>query len=182
MKKLLIICGPSGAGKNYIERELVELSPIGNYTFKKLEQVTTRKRRNDEDPYTFVSKEEYKELESKLIAKSVIVDSEGETNYYGTKPEFSDDDNVIHTVIANRKGIDDLLKYIDESDEEIKKFVLMIDSSNPKTRENRDLEFIVEERRKLNEVFDSFLINFPEQDSYITVDEVFECLEANEFI
>ena len=52
-KKLLVICGPSGSGKSYLENKLCELYP-DKYT--SLLQFTTRPRREEDklDSYLFL--------------------------------------------------------------------------------------------------------------------------------
>lgn len=183
MIKLLLLCGPSGAGKTYIENSLVQESPISKYTFKKLEQVTTRERRDDKDPYIFLSVDAYKEMEEDLVAKTAITTTDGVTNYYGTIPDFIDNNDIIHTVIVNRKGIDDIKRYAEEHKElNIKIVTFMITSSNPVGRANRDKNFIKEELKSLEGCWDMIFTNMPEQDFYINTDDIYEALKITGMI
>lgn len=181
MIKILALCGPSGAGKSYLEKELVIQSPVGNYTFKKLEQVTTRARRDENDPYKFISIEEYKEIEGTLIAKTAIPSGD-KINYYGTILDFSDREDVIHTVVVNRNGVIDLKNYIESSDKDISLVVVMIDSTKPAIRHDRDEEFVENERKSLQGLYDLVLINHPDQGFYNDVNDLYDGLEALKFI
>lgn len=177
-RKILLLCGPSGAGKSYMENLLVQNKGTNEYIFKKLEQVTTRPRRDINDAYTFLSVDQYKEIEDTLIAKTAIETNDGVTNYYGTKPQFIEDDHVIHTVIVNRKGIDDICEYIADNPQlNIQFTIFMIDSKNPVGRANRDDEFVEAERKSLQGVSDKCYINDPDGKGYITLEDIYTGLK-----
>lgn len=177
-RKILLLCGPSGAGKSYMENLLVQNKGNDEYIFRKLEQVTTRPRRDENDAYTFLTVDEYKEIEDTLIAKTAIKTNDGVTNYYGTKPKFLVDDHVIHTVIVNKKGINDICQYIGDNPQlNIQFAIFMIDSKNPAGRVNRDDDFVEAERQSLQGVADKCYINDPEGSGYITVEDIYEGLK-----
>lgn len=131
-KTYLAIIGKSGVGKNYIERILTKRDK-----FKKLNQITTRRMRDDEADKSnyllFTSKEFYNKLKDKelLIAKTEV-----DGNLYGTLDD-SINDNRIYTVIVNTKGLEDLLYNKSKLDGNI--IVLNITGQSHDDR-NRDLD------------------------------------------
>lgn len=160
-KKLLIIAGPSGGGKTYIEN-LLSKAFNGNL-FNKIEQITTRPMREGEsqgNPYYFVSDEEYDSKKDKLIGKTFIGDYK-----YGSL--FNLDSQKINTVILNKEGIEDFLLNIDS---DISYRILMIDSTIPVKREHRDKDYIEMEKRKIRKVANYVLTNTKEK--YITIEDV----------
>lgn len=131
-KTYLAIIGKSGVGKNYIERILTKRDK-----FKKLNQITTRRMRDEEADKSnyllFTSKEFYNKLKDKelLIAKTEV-----DGNLYGTLDD-SINDNRIYTVIVNTKGLEDLLYNKSKLDGNI--IVLNITGQSHDDR-NRDLD------------------------------------------
>lgn len=183
MINLLLLCGPSGSGKSYIENELIKNSPIGDYKFVKLNQVTTREKRDELDPYIFISYEKYQKMEKDLIAKTVITSSEGITHYYGTIPKFKKGKKIIHTVVVNKKGIIDMKQYIEEHPEmNINLKIFMITSDNPVKRVDRNEDFIKKEIESLNGFHDMFFVNHPQENSFINVDDIYEGLKITGMI
>lgn len=140
---LVCMCGSSGSGKSYITERLVcDFSD----EFHKPAQYTTRQRRNNEDPYEyyFVNKEHYKIIEDKLICKTEI---NGE--FYGTIPAFVK--NKINILIVNSAGYKDFKKYA-KKNENIEILLVRIESERPKPRIDRDENFVINERKDLDEL------------------------------
>lgn len=111
--KFLIIMGNSGSGKNFLAKKLIEEYP---QYFEETIQVTTRAKRNDYDPYIFVTKDQYKKLEHQLIGRTIIKTSDGEENWYGTL--FPADSEKYKIIILNKAGLEDF-KLIMEKHNEI---------------------------------------------------------------
>ena len=170
-RKLLVLAGPSGCGKNYMTDELVGTFPD---LFEQLPQYTTRpKRTPDENTYYFINEEHYEVIKSTLIAKAQI----GEFKY-GTVPCMKKD--RIGIIIANRMGIDNLQKYLNSNDADFEAFFLGIDSEIPVKREDRSNEYVEEERELLKEVVSDWLYNTEEK--YLNVNDVVDYLKQKEFI
>ena len=107
MKKLLVICGPSGSGKSHLEDELCEHFPK---SYKSLLQYTTRPRREGDklESYLFLNRVEDVDL-LKTNGVRIVGETEIMGNYYGTFLNDEVDDSVVQTVVLNRMGIDNLL-------------------------------------------------------------------------
>lgn len=129
---ILIICGPSGQGKNTFEKmlnEFTDRNKIGGTSieFRKIPQCTTRARRENEstnpnESYKFVSKEEYDNLNKNghLFGRTHIDYEDGHTDYYGSflsareiaRATFKAlylNTKVVFTVILNAGGIEDAM-------------------------------------------------------------------------
>ena len=160
-RKLLVLAGPSGCGKNYITDKLITNCPN---IFEQLPQYTTRKKRTpNENTYYFITDEHYDIIKETLIAKTKI----GSTRY-GTVPCMKKD--RIGIIIANKMGIDDLNKYLKENDTGFDVCYLGIDSEIPAKREGRSEAYVKEERTLLSNVVNHWLIS--KKDKYITVEDV----------
>jgi Guanylate kinase len=170
-RKLLVLAGPSGCGKNYMTDELVKVFPE---MFEQLPQYTTRpKRTPDENTYYFITDEHYSAIKSTLIAKTYI-----NSFSYGTVPCMKKD--RIGIIIANRMGIDNLNEYLRDNDVDYDVCYLGIDSEIPAKREDRSEAYVEEERNLLSEVVDYWLVNTEEK--YITVKDVINELKRIGFI
>jgi guanylate kinase len=170
-RKLLVLAGPSGCGKNYMTDELIRVYPD---LFEQLPQYTTRpKRTPDENTYYFITDEHYEIIKRTLIAKTQI----GEYKY-GTVPCMKKD--RIGIIIANRMGIDDLKEYLASNDTDFEVFFLGIDSEIPAKREDRSEEYVEEERKLLREVINDWLFNTRER--YLDVDDIVKYLRERDFI
>lgn len=110
--KFLIIMGNSGSGKNFLAKKLIEEYP---QYFEETIQVTTRAKRNDYDPYIFVTKEQYKKLEHQLIGRTKITTTDGEENWYGTI--FPADSNKYKIIILNKAGLEDFKAIVEKFNE-----------------------------------------------------------------
>lgn len=150
---LLILCGCSGSGKSYFERELVANYP---QYFNKLPQITTRMKRNDKDNgYYFVDGKIYNYMEDVLIAR--LQNFNG--NKYGTLPTF--DKQKINTVIASYDAIVDIFERIDREKLCIVPILVLldIDSSNlteDGIRTDRDSSFLEKERTELFHTYEKY--------------------------
>jgi hypothetical protein len=174
-RKLLVLAGPSGCGKNYMTDALIEKYPE---VFEQLPQYTTRpKRTPDENTYYFISDSHYDAIKWALIAKTQIGDVR-----YGTVPSMKTD--KVGIIIANRMGIEELQKYLDSEDASIdfEVFFLGIDSNNPTEREGRTKEYIEEERQLLSEVVEHWLVNDALGGNYLTPENVLNYLKKVDFI
>jgi hypothetical protein len=170
-RKLLVLAGPSGCGKNYMTDELVKVFPE---LFEQLPQYTTREKRTpDENTYYFITEEHYDSIKDTLIAKTQI----GATKY-GTVPCMKKD--RIGIIIANRMGIEDLNTYIENNNVDFDVCYLGIDSEIPAKREDRSEEYVKEERNLLSSVVDYWLVNTEEK--YLTVKDVINELKRIGFI
>lgn len=199
MKKLLIICGPSGSGKSYLEEQLIQNYYDFDYKFVKLPQITTRIPRNDEKDnkyYSFKNINDYihEIINNRYFARIKIQNSDGEVHYYATK--MTDDfckltyDKNIYTVIANLDGIKDIYKVLSYN-EEFKRLVdvcvLMIDSESGtrKKRNDRSQDFVDNERYELykeNPYPVHVMKNDFERGIFITVNDVINKLYEINFI
>jgi guanylate kinase len=110
--KFLIIMGNSGSGKNFLAKKLIEEYP---QYFEETIQVTTRAKRNDYDPYIFVTKDQYKKLEHQLIGRTKITTTDGEENWYGTI--FPADSNKYKIIILNKAGLEDFKAIVEKFNE-----------------------------------------------------------------
>ena len=82
---VVVFAGPSGSGKNVLQQNLVDSYPD---KFNLMRQVTTRPKRNDDDPYIFIDQTTYGYLRPSLIGATHI-----NGNNYGTLPELSYEKN-----------------------------------------------------------------------------------------
>jgi guanylate kinase len=174
-RKLLVLAGPSGCGKNYMTDALIEKYPE---VFEQLPQYTTRpKRTPDENTYYFINDSHYDAIKWALIAKTQIGDVR-----YGTVPSMKTD--KVGIIIANRMGIEELQKYLNSEDASIdfEVFFLGIDSNKPTEREGRTKEYIEEERNLLSEVVEHWLVNDALGDNYLTPEKVLNYLKKVDFI
>ena len=170
MKKLLVVCGPSGSGKSFLEDKLCAIFPD---QYKSLLQYTTRARRpNDHlDTYLFLNSESDVELMKdaglKIIGETEIMDSR-----YGTFLNDTLDESVIQTVVLNRMGIDNLKNspYLD--DYEVKILEVVADKSVPVPhRFGRTKEYIEEELKSLEGLADLVLTRTTASFNYHKVNE-----------
>jgi len=194
VKKVLLLCGPSGSGKTYIEKLLKEVQMYEvtqadgeskvKVTFNKLNQVTTRKPRSQEEVdnrvYDFVNDNQYEKLESSLFARTNV-----NGNRYGTYLSdiklSVDQDLIINTVVINYLGIQDLIKYSKEHPEEnIEYIILYIDSNSLEGRNDRDNEFLEQERKSLENIYDLKLLNNAEH--RLDTDTIINALVDVDFI
>jgi guanylate kinase len=180
---LLIICGNSGSGKSYFEKNLSSEYPD---LFKKLPQTTTRKPRENEvdgKDYHYIEKELYDKIEPLLIFRLGNFNS----NKYGTLPVFNKD--RINTVIAS---YDAIINFIMEKDSIFKDLPLniillhmSIDYDNITSsgkRNTRDKEFINDEinaNNTLSELCmkaDITYLNYKYEDNnrFARIDDIFE--------
>lgn len=174
-RKLLVLAGPSGCGKNYMTDALVEKFPE---VFEQLPQYTTREKRTpDENTYYFINDAHYDAIKSTLIARTEISGVR-----YGTVPSMKED--KVGIIIANRMGIDNLQEYLKMSNPVIdfEVFFLGIDSNNPTEREGRTKEYIEEERQLLSEVVEHWLVNDALNGNYLTPEKVLNYLKKVDFI
>lgn len=179
MKKFLLICGVSGVGKSFVEDELVR-NNHPKISFFKLPQVTTRDKRDDNDPYQFLSKKEYKNIESNLIAKTNF-----HGNLYGTldisRIKDYEGKLLINTIIVNAEGfqssVDDLTKkYGDNFD----LFTLRLINDSPVEREGRDQDSLDLENKALESISDATLKN--QKGEWADPQDVIQTLFEKEFI
>jgi len=194
VKKVLLLCGPSGSGKTYIEKllkavQMYEVTQADGeskvkVTFNKLNQVTTRKPRSQEEVdnrvYDFVNDNQYEKLESSLFARTNV-----NGNRYGTYLSdiklSVDQDLIINTVVINYLGIQDLIKYSKEHPEEnIEYIILYIDSNSLEGRNDRDNEFLEQERKSLENIYDIKLLNNAEH--RLDTDTIINALVDVDFI
>jgi|GEM_PF-3225729 len=194
VKKVLLLCGPSGSGKTYIEKllkavQMYEVTQADGeskvkVTFNKLNQVTTRKPRSQEEVdnrvYDFVNDNQYEKLESSLFARTNV-----NGNRYGTYLSdiklSVDQDLIINTVVINYLGIQDLIKYSKEHPEEnIEYIILYIDSNSLEGRNDRDNEFLEQERKSLENIYDLKLLNNAEH--RLDTDTIINALVDVDFI
>jgi len=159
--KILFICGASGSGKDFLAKELLnDKEYFKDIKFNKTRQVTTRKKRNDEDIwYDFLSKEKYNEIENTLYAKTHF-----NGNYYGT-PFKNFKKGEVNLLIVNYEGYNDFLdKFYNEEDINIKfdketKFLLLrIENDNLLKRKDRTIETINEEKELLQKLNPEIII------------------------
>lgn len=151
--KLLLICGVSGSGKTWIEKELVN-HPTDNLIFHKLNQYTTRPPRSKEEVelkvYNFINESEYNEIKDDLIAKTEV-----NGYHYGTLKDFlrgNKKRSVINTIIVNRRGYDDITSYLkNNKDFEILTLKITI-NSEIKNREDRNIEKEKEELKTIGNI------------------------------
>lgn len=170
LKKLLVVCGPSGSGKSFLEDKLCTIFPD---QYKSLLQYTTRARRpNDRlDTYLFLNSESDVELMKdaglKIIGETEIMDSR-----YGTFLNDTLDDSVFQTVVLNRMGIDNLKNspYLD--DYEVKILEVVADKSVPVPhRFGRTEQYIEEELKSLEGLADLVLTRTTAYFNYHKVNE-----------
>ena len=157
MSRFLVLCAPSGTGKTFLLETLC--SKYSNL-FYKVEQVTTRARREGEgDTYHFIDKKTYDVIESELIGKTEI-----NGTYYGSLPDK--DDNRIGIIILNELGFKN---FINEVPNKADYFSIGLNKdldSIEVRRENRDEEFLKKEKHVL-EMCD---VVFNLKDSYANPD------------
>jgi guanylate kinase len=174
-RKLLVLAGPSGGGKNYMTDALVEKFPE---VFEQLPQYTTREKRTpDENTYYFITDSHYDAIKSTLIARTEINGVR-----YGTVPSMKED--KVGIIIANRMGIDNLQEYLNMSNAVIdfEVFFLGIDSNSPAEREGRTKEYVEEERQLLSEVVEHWLLNDALNNDFLTPEKVLNYLKKVDFI
>lgn len=152
---LIAICGKSGSGKNYIEKE-INKSSINGYKFIKLKQVTTRELRDDDiknDYYIKVTNSEYYKLieDNKFINTTTIeyYDKNNKLDYvdkYGTlidENKFKNADSKTYfTMIVNAKAIMNLFNYLSihsyNFNCSFNVIILYIDNKNPVLSERKN--------------------------------------------
>jgi len=97
MKEILVFCGKSGSGKDYIPKLLNLKQCPGN---------TTRIPRDTDMDYTFFSKEQY---EKEINKNKIVIPTNYCDNYYWTN--LADFENEqFDFIVANVEGVIDLLK------------------------------------------------------------------------
>lgn len=167
MKKILAIGGVSGSGKTYLRDSLVKAFPDKYY---KVEQATTRKIREGEDPntYKFMSKEEFDKIKDSLFGKTEV-----NGNFYGSFLNMEDDDDRIGIIILNKSGIEDFRIQIKENNL-FKVLFLAIDKPIDDIefrREGRDENYLLKEKEIVQEC--DIVINLRDK-RYVTIEEVDE--------
>ena len=181
MVKVLLICGVSGSGKSYVENMLknrdIHLEP--QILFNKLTQVTTRKPRNQEEidnkVYRFVDKDKYDKMKNNLIARTEI-----NGNYYGTINTILECDfyTVINTIIVNRQGWEDVYEELNDmygNEIDICTLRINCDIDNLEKREDRDIEYLKSENKKLLHISDISLDN--NIDKRLTTNDIIKALQ-----
>lgn len=145
--KVLILGGPSGAGKTFLERFLVKEYPE---IFSKTTQVTTREKRDESDPYLFASQEIFDSISNMLVGR--ILGENKYANSYGTLPNFYSD--KINTIILSEEGYHDFIKYCNKNPHIIAMsyFIGETDDMELEKRTNRD-QSIINEENKLRDIF-----------------------------
>ena len=161
-KKIIFICGVSGSGKDYIAKKLVDNK---EYNFNKPKQITTRKKRDENDnDYLFLSKESYLEYYNKGLLFAI---TQVNGNLYGTplisvlnENEIKDKDTY-NIIIVNKLGYLDAINKLEELnklDNVIYEYILIrINSSDKVKRLNRDEKFIENESNELDELNPNFI-------------------------
>jgi len=166
--RILIIVGPSASGKSVFERNLISDYPN---LFHKLQQVTTRKRRDDKDPYIFISKKAFNEKFNQILIGRTLIHG----NYYGSIPDFQE--NKINTIILNEDGLKDFLQSIN-NEELIADFIIIgIDRKLEELkeddyREGRDSNYIIKEKDILKKAHFIFNVEnevFPKPSDFIQI-------------
>ena len=149
---LLVLCGPSGSGKSYLEDNLLNDYPD---LFYKWQQVSTRKKRAGESagkPYIFIEPQTFLHLKDKLVGR-IGINGEGYNAAYGSIPDFKE--GFISTVILAEEGINDLLSCMREGTIKIDNYLILgLDTDFDKLdqdaiRENRNSDFFEKERNVL---------------------------------
>lgn len=119
MNYLIILLGPSGAGKTTLEKKLVSLYPN---LFKRSVSATTRDPRDGEingQDYHFVSHEKFKEI-------TMIESNQFDSNFYGMPlSELSGKKHIVLT--TEPQGAFNVLKYTKENKIKIKPIVVYFD-------------------------------------------------------
>ena len=141
---MLIIVGPSAAGKTEVVKRLMEISHL-----KKVVTFTTRSMRWQEVEgidYHFISVEEFKEkLEKNFFFEYVIYND----NYYGTSKNDIAPDRV---VILEPNG---LKQYVERASENIKICYLECEENVREVRmvERKDQAAVIKKRLKSDRIF-----------------------------
>lgn len=140
----LVIAGPSGVGKDFLINSLITEHPD---KFYKVDQVTTRKKRDASDNgYIFLSMEDYEKLRHTLIGRTEV-----NGNWYGSifpRPELKDKFGII---ILNYDGYIDFLNFLkmDDNMNDIFHISIALDKMPEHIqvkREDRDNNFLDKER------------------------------------
>jgi hypothetical protein len=180
--KLLVIGGASGSGKSTLERNLISEFPE---LFHKLQQVTTRKKREGErdgDPYLFLQKSGFDHIKDKLIGRLGVREGSLFKDCYGSFPDFVE--GKISTIILAEEALYDLREQIAAGVIDAEVYVLGLDvayddlAADAK-REGRNKEFLEKERSFLRHA------NFVHRRSngkYIQPKTIIALLEDGQFI
>lgn len=112
--KILILCGKSGSGKDFIQRQLIK-----NENFKQIVSWTSRPKRENETEgveYHFCSKREFEYMikQNKLIeyrSYNTLLNGKEDTWYYGILKEDLDLENERYVVILDLNGAKSFYDY-----------------------------------------------------------------------
>ena len=158
MFNIVFLLGTSGSGKSYLANALDGLT-INNKNFRKLIQVTTRKRRNEEigkpeiETYRFITEKEYNDYyKDKLIAK-IRHYSGGK---YGTllPDEIEMNDDNIFLVIVNKDGLNDALNTLKNKDILFDYLLVIIHTKDENDiRDNRDKNKEIDEINEIKNIY-----------------------------
>jgi len=166
MSKYLVIAGVSGSGKSVLTDNLVKDYP--EY-FIKMEQLTTRKKRDTDtdDTYVFIKREEdFLKLNHLLIGRTHF-----NGNHYGSIP-LPENEKRVGIIILNEEGLKDFLENTDKNKDSI--YVLGLDkcmSDIIVEREGRDGSILNKEKQVL---ILCDLVLWTPKDVYVKTSEVFE--------
>lgn len=127
MRKIVFICGESGAGKSYLQEKLLNAHP-SYYT--RIISTTTRKPREGEENgvhYWFKTEEEFKELKSKgRMLQSVNFGG----NNYGTQMSEYEQTKPVGLFVCTPEGIRDTIDTLAERDIDFEYRIIMFMTSN----------------------------------------------------
>lgn len=112
MKYFVLLAGPSGVGKNWLE-EQIKFRMINNMTIKKLQQITTRAPRSRgelmNNVYLFTNDQFYQKM---VDADLLIARANVNGMQYGTIDDTLDDG--IYTIIVNAEGYKNVVRDLEE--------------------------------------------------------------------
>ena len=178
MKKFLLICGVSGSGKSFIEKQLVNQRINSTLKFNRLIQVTTREMREGEmdgESYIFINRDEYNRMKDNLIATTEFYG-----NCYGT-PDYSkmyhDNGLNINTIVVNREGHDSAVADLKSKYKDCHICTIQIKNNDPMQREGRDYE---REEKELDDISDYIFDNSP--DNRLDIKKIIDTLYETGFI
>lgn len=164
MKKILLVCGISGTGKSTLVKELCKKYPE---EYLKLNQFTTRKKRENENKDDYIFLKDEREVNIIKDKYNIFAENISKEGHYGTIDTSKDD--MISCVVVNRKGWDSAMKYLVNKyrPEECKIRTLKVevfDKNLLPKREGRDEEFVRNEEISLFGIED--IIIYRDQNGY----------------